>query len=287
MHIQVENWDDIRAALAVARLGTVSAAGEVLGLHHATVIRRVDALERQLGAKLFQRHGRGYALTDAGRLLLQVAGKADEDFARMQAQISGVAGRVEGDLVVTAVAGFDEVILPALTAAMRKNPGLRITYLADPRLFRLSAGEAHIAIRAGARPTEPDYVVQPLTRMRHGLVASAAYLRDHGDSRDPAHHRFVSPGPTGQNAPHSRWLRDHVDPANVVMTTSDVAAAEAIIRAGLAIGVLPPARCKGLVALDWPTGWISDLWLVTHVDLHRTPRIQAVLSELRAAAAAR
>ena len=46
----VENWDEIRTAYQVARLGTVSGAAEVLGVHHATVIRHVDALEKRLSA---------------------------------------------------------------------------------------------------------------------------------------------------------------------------------------------------------------------------------------------
>lgn len=72
--MQIESWDDIRVALAVARTGTVSGAAADLGVHHATVIRRIDALESALRARLFQRHTRGYALTEAGRTLLDAAG---------------------------------------------------------------------------------------------------------------------------------------------------------------------------------------------------------------------
>ena len=51
----MDNWDEIRTAFQVARLGTVSGAAEVLGVHHATVIRHIDAIEGRLGVKLFQR----------------------------------------------------------------------------------------------------------------------------------------------------------------------------------------------------------------------------------------
>mgnify|MGYP000273364863 FL=1 len=49
----MNNWDEIKTAYQVARMGTVSGAAEVLGVHHATVIRHIDALEGQLGVKLF------------------------------------------------------------------------------------------------------------------------------------------------------------------------------------------------------------------------------------------
>ena len=62
----MDNWDEIRTAYQVARIGTVSGAAEALGVHHATVIRHIDALEASLGVKLFQRHARGYTPTEAG-----------------------------------------------------------------------------------------------------------------------------------------------------------------------------------------------------------------------------
>ena len=64
----MDNWDEIRTAYQVARMGTVSGAAEILGVHHATVIRHIDALEARLGVKLFQRHARGYTATEAGPL---------------------------------------------------------------------------------------------------------------------------------------------------------------------------------------------------------------------------
>ena len=69
-HMTLDNWDEIRTAFQVARMGTVSGAAEVLGVHHATVIRHIDSLEGKLGVKLFQRHARGYTPTDAGMDLL-------------------------------------------------------------------------------------------------------------------------------------------------------------------------------------------------------------------------
>ncbi len=67
----ISTWDEIRTAFHVARVGTVSGAADALGVHHATVIRHIDALEGQLGVKLFQRHARGYTSTEAGNDLLK------------------------------------------------------------------------------------------------------------------------------------------------------------------------------------------------------------------------
>ena len=83
----MDNWDEIRTAYNVARIGTVSGAAEVLGVHHATVIRHIDALEGRLGVKLFQRHARGYTPTEAGQDLLRVAQATDDQFAQLAGRI--------------------------------------------------------------------------------------------------------------------------------------------------------------------------------------------------------
>lgn len=278
----VAGWDDIRVALAVARTGTVSAAADELGVHHATVIRRVDALEAQLQARLFQRHPRGYALTEAGRTLLLAATAADERFAQMASQIAGASDRIEGDLVVTSLPQLAGLVMPRLIALLRRHPGLRLRYVTDVRLFRLDAGEAHVAIRAGAQPTEPDYVIRSMGMVPQRLYASQRYLQAHGPVEDIAAHRLALPGLEGQGAPSTRWLTERVPPENVVMISNDAEAREALIRAGLAIGIVPEQRAEGLVEVMCLPEWESQLWLVTHVDLHRTPKVQAALSALRA-----
>lgn len=279
--MSIDSWDDLRIALAVARSGTVSAAAEALGVHHATVIRRIDGLEAQLGVKLFQRHPRGYALTEAGQAMLKVAGDADERFAQLASRIAGGGDRIEGELVVTSLPDLSDVVMPRLIRLMRQHPGLRLNYVTDVRLFRLDAGEAHVAIRAGSQPTEPDYVVRSMGTVRQAIYAAPAYLEAHGTVTDIDGHPLALPGPQARNAPLMVWLRGRIRPDQVAITANDDAAREAAIRAGLAIGPLSPSRAEGLVKVMALPEWDSRLWLVTHVDLHRTPKVQAAVAALR------
>lgn len=281
--MKLENWDDIRTALAVARLGTVSAAATELGVHHATVIRRIDALEAQLSARLFQRHARGYALTDAGQALLRVAGDTDERFAQMASQIAGAGTRIEGELVITALPELSDLLMPAMIRLMRTHPGLRLRYMTDARLYRLDAGEAHIAIRAGAKPDEPDYVVRAFATVQVRLYAAPAYLERFGAVDNLAEHRIAAEtgGIDTREAPQWAWLRERVPSHCFTFISNDTNAVEALVRSGLALGVLPVARAEGLIEVLAPPEWGAPLWLVTHVDLHRRPKIQAALDALR------
>ena len=288
----MENWDEVRTAYQVARMGTVSGAAEMLGVHHATVIRHIDALEKRLGAKLFQRHARGYTPTEAGRDLLLVAQTTEEQFGQLASRIKGQGETVAGELVVTAITGITGLLIPVFSAFQDAHPAVVIRFLTDMRLFRLDYGEAHVAIRAGGPPQEPDNVVQPLVTIRMGMYASRGYVARHGMPEGPAsfpHHRFISADSSDNRAPFYRWLRDTVPTECLTFRVTEPAASEAAVKAGLGIGfvaVRDAAPDPDLVEVMPPRPeWESPLWIVTHVDLHRTLKVQSFLAELKAAAA--
>lgn len=287
----MESWDEVRTAYQVARVGTVSGAAEVLGVHHATVIRHIDALEARLGAKLFQRHPRGYTPTEAGRELLKVAQATEAQFAQLSARITGTATEVSGELVVTSVPGLSELLTPTLVRLQADHPGLRIRYVSDPRLFRLEYGEAHVAIRAGGRPQEPDNVVQPLCTLRVALYAAPAYVAAHGvpaGEAELARHRFVGPVDPESRAPFHRWLAARVPEAAILFRSNEALVVSDAVRSGAGLGFLTVMQARaigGLVEVLPPRPeWETALWLVTHVDLHRLPRIQLFLRAVKDAA---
>src|SRR6056297_954161 len=120
------HWDEIRTAFQVARVGTVSGAADQLGVHHATVIRHIDALEARLGAKLFQRHARGYTATEAGQDLLAVAGWADDQFTQLSGRIKGRGDEVTGELLVTSLGALSPLLVPVIASFQEGHPDLRV-----------------------------------------------------------------------------------------------------------------------------------------------------------------
>ncbi|WP_108484549.1 LysR family transcriptional regulator [Oceaniglobus ichthyenteri] len=287
----MNTWDEIRTAYHVARLGTVSGAADALGVHHATVIRHIDALEAQLGVKLFQRHARGYTATEAGVDLLQVAQATDDQFTQLAGRIRGQGSSVTGELVVTSVATLSRALTPVLAGFQAEHPGLVVRFLTDERVFRLEYGEAHVAIRAGSAPDEADNVVQPFLANPFGLYASNGYARKYGVPRDDselAQHRFVVTDNMDSKAPFYRWLFDRVPPACLTYRASDGRVIRDAMQAGAGIGFLSSyeaALTPELVQIMAPRPeWTAQLWLVTHVDLHRTMKVQSFLTYLKDAA---
>ena len=284
----MDNWDEIRTAYQVARLGTVSGAADVLGVHHATVIRHIDALESRLGVKLFQRHARGYTPTEAGQDLMRVGQATDDQFGQLEGRIKGRGNDVSGELVVTSLASMSRLLMPVMTEFQAQHPGLLIRFLTDDRVFRLEYGEAHVAIRAGAAPQEPDNVVQDLARMEVGLYAADNYVQAHGKPatlEDFKEHRFVGADSEKSRAPFYRWLSNIVPRENVTFRAADANSLEQAVLDGAGIGFLPRWVAHGQDHLHEVCAaqeeWHGDLWLVTHVDLHRTVKVQAFLKFLK------
>ena len=286
----MDNWDEIRTAVQVASEGTVSGAANVLGVHHATVIRHIDALEQRLGVKLFQRHSRGYTATEAGEELMRVGQATAEQFSALEGRLKGKVDDVSGDLVITTLAPMAHDLVPIIADFQQTYPEVKIKLLASERLFRLEYGEAHVAIRAGEAPQEPYNIVQSYRTYDLGLFASRDYVQKYGQPskfEDFASHRFVGRDATVSRAPFFQWQQEHIPASAVYFRASNEVSLSQAIGRGIGIGFLECAvgsADPNLVQV-WPSepAWRVKLWIVTHVDLHRTAKVQAIVSALKAA----
>ncbi|MFK7878426.1 LysR family transcriptional regulator [Roseobacter sp.] len=283
----MEHWLEFRTAYRLAKLGTVSATANDLGVHRATVNRHVDIIEKAFGTKFFQRHARGYTLTDAGQDLLDVASRADELISDLAGRSQGKAGQLTGSLLITSLSGLAPLIMPAIARFGITHPDIKLAFSADEALARLEYGEAHIAVRAGARPQEQDYVVLPFCKLRFGLYAAQSYVDHFGrpNPDDISGRKFIGAVTGGSRLPFTQWMTDNVAQDHIALETMDPSVIIAAIESGLGLGFLTEhdARTRPeLVEVIAPQDvWSTDLWIVTHVDLHRTQKVQEFLKCLR------
>ncbi|MEM9387742.1 MAG: LysR family transcriptional regulator [Pseudomonadota bacterium] len=288
----MQNWTEIKTAYQVGRLGTVSAAAEHLGIHRATVIRHVDALEQALRAKLFHRHARGYAPTDLGMELIQAAKASEAHFRSVIGKALGLESALSGKLIVSSLADAAYKVIPVVQRFQAQCPEVSVQFIEGPELLRLEYGEAHIAFRIGRKPAHPDYVVLPFGEIRFGLFASRDYLAKHGElgaeSERYAEHRFAVLAPEGP-AGIAVWLRRNAPDHARTFQTNDPRVLIRAIVSGVGIGFLPlevaERHADTLVQLEQPhRRWSTRIWVVTHVDLHRSPKVQRFLDAARAGA---
>lgn len=280
----MDNWQEIHTAYQVAQHGTVSKVAEVLDVHRATIVRRVDSLEKNLGTKLFHRHSRGYTLTEAGEYFLQVATTADDQFARLRVHLQN--DELSGEFVITSLAFMTPYILPSINAFREQNPKVKIRYLTGESLFKLEHAQAHIAIRSGVKPQDDDYVVRPFINVPIRLFAHPRYVEKYGkltqntQGNNFNQHYFVSADDKHAKPAVLQWLRSNIPAENIVFTSNDVSVLNETVSAGFAIGAMFANEGQRLGLVDvFPEqkDWIIPNWLVTHVDLHRSEKVQRFL----------
>jgi len=174
------NWDDARMFLAVARTGQLLAASRRLGVNHATLSRRVSALEEALKTRLLIRRTNGCDLTAEGEAFLRAAERMETEMLAVQASIGRIDTAVAGTVRVGAPDGFGVSFLaPRLGRLTARHPELKIQLVPVPRSFSLSQREADIAITL-ERPEQGRLVSSKLTDYTLGLYASKAYLAENG-----------------------------------------------------------------------------------------------------------
>lgn len=170
------NWDDTRIFLAVARTGQLLAAARALGLNHATVARRLGALENDLGVKLVDRRTTGSLLTAAGERFLPVAERVEAEMQAARAGIGGADVAVAGTVRIGAPDGFGvDFLAPRLGALTERHPDLTLQLVPVSRAVSLSRREADMAITV-ERPDHGRLVARKLVDYTLGLYASRAYL---------------------------------------------------------------------------------------------------------------
>lgn len=275
---QVDDWDDLRLFLAVARSGTLSGAARTLGVNHSTVFRRIGAFEEALGVRLFERQPNGYLLTPAGEEMQAGALRVEEEIAGLSRKVTGQDLRLSGTVRVTTIDMLAFGLLPRHLAGFRKAyPGIEIELIVGNATLNLSRREADVALRVGNEPPE-SLVGRRAGRLMFAVYGSADYCSENTEP-DLARHDWI-----GFDAEHaalvhrfSSFLPD-VKPA---MRANSVAAAVAATKAGLGLGPLPCSIADlepDLVRVaPLPDNFTLDLWLLTHEDLRRTARIRAFL----------
>lgn len=273
------NWDDHRFFLAVARAASVRKAAEALRASRSTVTRRIEALERDLGVRLFERMAGGYFATPAGEELRKAAERIEAEALAARRRLSGET-TAPGGVVRVSLSGplMRYALTPDLAAFQRAHPEIRLVILNTYAMPDLGRGDVDVALRVSNDPPE-DLVGRRLLR-----VARAAYLAA-DPALDPAELGWIAWSADGLSR---QWIdaSDHPDRPTALVVTDPYATVEAA-RAGMGMAMLPcfmGDQEPGLRRV--PPGRLlrqDDLWALTREDLRSVARIRLFMDFIIAA----
>ena len=282
----MKHWDALRYCLSVARCGSVSAAAQELGVSHATVLRRIDQFEKQLGVKLFKRLQSGYVLSEAGEPLLRRVAEIESELVDL---LDVVQGRDEAPSGVLSVTQPHNVLLdlyPLYRDFIQRYPDIQLDVETSSSIVNLNRQEAEVAIRLTEQPSEL------LIGRKVGAVSVSAYMSKHYLAQFDAMPSLAelnwiflprSVNNWGGRSNDSGWEQLHrrVAAPNIVMQTSNYADIVSAIRAGIGasfLGDLYARQFDDLVPV--PNCDITNslnMWIVTHRDLRGVKRVQCFM----------
>ncbi|MBF0394187.1 MAG: LysR family transcriptional regulator [Alphaproteobacteria bacterium] len=278
--------------LEVARAGSFLAARERLKVSQPTVSRKIDDLERQLGAKLFIRTARGIDLTEVGRRVLAIAEKMENLASTSGIEATGQS-RLSGVIRFKVTDGIGGYWLPLMLERFHaENPHItvEVSVCDDRTVPDLSRREADITV-VYREPTDPDVCVlaadeavgAPLASVtyaaRHSLPTTFEELLQHPFCAHDMH--FTTAGPW---APLAKVLQRH---QKVVYRSSSSLAVCQAVRRGLGITYMP----IGVMDRE-PDAMFFDIegfrarvpfWLVCHKDVKDIPSVRAMVDYIKAA----
>jgi DNA-binding transcriptional LysR family regulator len=282
------DWNDVRAFLAIARSGRLTAAAGRLGVDHSTLSRRVGALEHALSAKLFDRSPSGYTLTEEGRRLLPIGEEMERLAIGAGEAVGGSSTSVAGIVRIGSPEGFGSYFLaPRIAGLKARHPRLTVQLVAAPAVFSLARRDADIVISV-SRPPAGRLNVARLIDYDLGLYAAPAYLRDSADiasAEDLSRHRFVSYIGELLHFPELDFLQ-HVAPGGTTsVESSNLVAQLRATLAGAGLCILPAFIAgpeDGLVrVLPGEINLTRSLWLTVHQDLAELARVRAAVGFIR------
>jgi DNA-binding transcriptional LysR family regulator len=274
------DWEDLHHFVTLAREGTLSAAARTLGVDHATVARRVAALETSTGLKLVDRRSRATTLTDDGKRIAAVAGPMEEAAFAVGRAAQAAKPGIDGEVTISAPPNFaSSVIAPQLVRLRQQYPGIRIKLIGEKRRASLSRREADIALRL-MRPVEAGLFVRKIGSFGFSLYGAPSYL----DKTPPHALAFIGYDASMADSPQEVWLRTIVGQREVVLRTNDLESQVAAARAGLGVAALPhylgdgDPRLQRCAVTERPVS--RDVWLAVHRDLRQVAAVRAVMEFL-------
>ncbi len=236
-------WDDVRYFLEVSRGRTLAAAAKKLGVDYTTVGRRIAALERELGSKLFERTPDGFVSTEAAEGLRPAAERMEAAALEVESRALGADRRLSGAVRVTSTDAIAQVlVLPAMRALHARHPDIRVHLITGSARLDIARREAHLALR---------YV-------RHDSVQLEEGIRSWQTTRLP-------------------------DARVVVRANNSMSLLDAVVLGlGIGVLPCGLADRHPLLRRVWPTvaPEMDDLFLVVHQDVQRTGRVRAVIDAL-------
>lgn len=284
---ELVDWSDLRTFYAVATVGSMNAAAELLGVTQSAISKRLGQLEHRLGARLLERSPTGIQLTEAGTEALDHVTTMMRASQSLENTLKGLETRTEGEVKIWSNDGILAFcIAPNVSPFLAENPGLRLTMLSDRYLPKQGQGYADVVV-GFEQPKQSEVVSFSVATLHYCVFASRDYVATYGVPSGPldvSGHRVLSHALYGENPgwkDKTAQIAELVEPGLLTDCSASLLQATA---SGAGIAAMPSYAARldpRLVALPIPPLASVKVWLSFHESARRAPRIRTVVTWMR------
>lgn len=269
------DWDDYRYFLAIARAGSLTAAGRALGVSQPTVSRRLETMEARLKVRLFDKTPRGYEMTPAAIDIYEIVEHVGEDLSDIERKVFGKDMRLTGSLRVTCTETLlNGYLAPHVWRFLDRHPGIEFGVICTDAQLSLSHRDADVAIRFTGQPPE-TLVGRRLAKTAFGVYAGSREASNSWDRSNVEAWDWIG----WHDEFYNRMLITSIFPeARIRHRVDSTVAMQSMARHGLGIAVLPcytADRDPGLRRI-FPkllSEGTPDLWILHHSDVRGVSRV--------------
>jgi DNA-binding transcriptional LysR family regulator len=281
---------DMRIFARVAAVQNLSAVGTELGLTPGTISKRIQSLEDELSARLFDRTTRSIRITEEGAAFLGHVERILSEIEAARASVDDKVSKPKGKLKIAAPACLGRrYVAPALCEFVRAFPEIDVHVDLHDRQVNLQEDGYDVAIRSGTL-SDSSLIAKRLAPDRHVIVGSAAYLARAGSPKAPedlAHHQCLL---LGENRQWS-FSRDGVERTVRVSGPIRSNNGELLCRAAVdGLGLIRASELEVLCELrsgkltqvlgEFEVATNAALWALYPSAKHLLPRMRALLDFL-------
>lgn len=276
------DWNDLRYVLAVARAGSALRGAELLGVNHTTVLRRLDALEADLGVVLFEKNRTGRTLTDAGRRTVETAERMAAEAQTLASALAAQGRALAGSIrLTTSETLANRLVAPCLREFLDLHPAICVELMIADERLDIARGEADVALRAGSRPEGAGIVARRLPDSGWTIYCSRTYAAQRGlpgcRAEIPGHDIVGMEGRMA-SVPGWLWLAASAPDAQIRFRSNSLTGLVSYLKADLGLGALPVmigdhdpelVRC-----LPPPPEINAEMWLIVREELKAQPHVR-------------
>lgn len=281
------DWRLVRSFLAALEHGSLLGAARALGSSQPTMGRQLAELERQLGAVLFERTGRGLKPTPTALRLADAARAMESGALQLTRDLTSAQASASGTVRLSASQPVACGLLPQVLARMRQDvPGIQIELVSSNAVSNLLRREADIAVRM-LRPTQATLVARKIGDVEMGIFAHRDYLARRGTPQGPQdllRHDLIGYDTDDTILRGFATVGFNIRREDFHFRSDDLIAQWQAVRHGLGLGFASvyAARHEPAVQRVLPSLRIAPLpmWLAVHREIRSNRRIRTVYDYL-------